>query len=53
VAYEPARKNDGSAETDADGKSPLYNATYFSKRNKDADDFARQIFTTLACIIHE
>lgn len=50
VAYEPARKTDGSVETDADGKSSLYNATYFSKRNKDADEFARQIFTTLATV---
>jgi len=50
VAYEPARKSDGSVETDTDGNSPLYNATYFSKRNKDADDFAKQIFTTLATV---
>jgi len=50
VAFEPARKSDGTPETDSDGKSPLYNATYFSKRSKDADDFAKQIFTTLATI---
>ncbi len=50
VAYEPARKADGSLETDADGKTPLYNATYFSKRSSEADDFAKQIFTTLATI---
>lgn len=50
VAYEPARNAGGSVETDADGKSPLYNATYFIKPGKDAEDFAKQIFTTLATV---
>ncbi|HMC29388.1 MAG TPA: IPT/TIG domain-containing protein, partial [Candidatus Angelobacter sp.] len=50
VAYEPARKADGTAETDTDGKSPVYNVTYYSKRSKEADDFAKQIFTTLATV---
>lgn len=50
VAAEPARKADGTLETDTDGKSRLYNVTYFSKRSKDADDFAKQIFTTLATV---
>ncbi|HEY6767599.1 MAG TPA: hypothetical protein VI386_22820 [Candidatus Sulfotelmatobacter sp.] len=50
VAYEPARNANGSVETDADGKSPLYNATYFIKPGKDAEDFAKQIFTTLATV---
>jgi hypothetical protein len=50
VAYEPARNANGSVETDTDGKSPLYNATYFVKSNKDAEDFAKQIFTTLATV---
>jgi hypothetical protein len=50
VAYEPARKADGTAEVDTDGKSPLFNATYYSKRSKEADDFAKQIFTTLATV---
>jgi hypothetical protein len=34
----------------ADTTKPLYNATYFSKRSKEADDFAKQIFTTLATV---
>ncbi len=50
VAYEPARNANGSAQTDNDGKTPLYNATYFLKPNKDAEDFAKQIFTTLATV---
>jgi hypothetical protein len=50
VAYEPARNANGSVETDADGKSPLYNATYFIKPGKGAEDFAKQIFTTLATV---
>jgi hypothetical protein len=29
---------------------PLYNVTYYAKRNQDATDFAKQIFTTLATI---
>ncbi len=33
-----------------DTTKPLYDATYFTKRSKDADDFAKQIFTTLATI---
>lgn len=48
VAHEQARKQDGSPESEGD--HPLYNATYFSKRSKDADDFAKQIFTTLATV---
>jgi hypothetical protein len=50
VAYEPARNANGAVQTEADGKSQLYNATYFIKPNKDADDFAKQIFTTLATV---
>ena len=50
VAYEQARDADGNGVMDADKKGPLYNATYFSKRSKDADDFAKQIFTTLATV---
>jgi hypothetical protein len=50
VASEPARKTDGSVEMDTDGKSPLYNATYFIKPGKDGEDFAKQIFTTLATV---
>jgi len=33
-----------------DTTKPLYSATYYTKRSKDADDFAKQIFTTLATI---
>lgn len=33
-----------------DTTKPVYNATYYMKRSKDADDFAKQIFTTLATI---
>ena len=50
VAYEPARNPNGSVQTEADGKNQLYNATYFIKPNKDAEDFAKQIFTTLATV---
>ena len=50
VAYEPARSANGSVQTEADGKTQLYNATYFIKPNKDAEDFAKQIFTTLATV---
>jgi len=64
VVYEP-RKDEPLYEpqTDASGKpvmkddkpvddktKPLYMGTYYLKRNKDADDFAKQIFTTLATI---
>jgi hypothetical protein len=48
VVYEPARNPDGSPAKESD--KVLYNATYFSKRSKDADDFAKQIFTTLATV---
>ena len=50
VAYEQARNANGSVETDNDGKTPLYHAKYFLKPNKDAGDFAKQIFTTLATV---
>jgi hypothetical protein len=54
--YEP-KKDANGAPVVADDKTPvydttkpLYNATYYTKRTKDADDFAKQIFTTLATI---
>jgi hypothetical protein len=50
VTYEPARNPNGSVQTETDGKNQLYNATYFIKPNKDAEDFAKQIFTTLATV---
>lgn len=33
-----------------DKAKPLYNATYYARHSKDATDFAKQIFTTLATI---
>lgn len=48
VASEPARDDKGAQLTEAGGK--LYNVTYFSKRSKEGDDFAKQIFTTLATV---
>jgi hypothetical protein len=33
-----------------DTTKPLYDVTYYSKRSKEADDLAKQIFTTLATI---
>ena len=60
VVYQPAKKPDGSPAFEqtktTDGKStddttkPLYDATYFVRPSKDADDLAKQIFTTLATI---
>ncbi|HEX7285741.1 MAG TPA: IPT/TIG domain-containing protein [Candidatus Angelobacter sp.] len=51
VFAEPAKKADGvTPETAPDGKTPLYNVKYYTKHNKDADDFAKQIFTTLATV---
>lgn len=49
VAYEPTVRNGAPAMT-SDGKSPLYDATYYPARNASADDFAKQIFTTLAAV---
>jgi hypothetical protein len=54
--YEPKKGTDGAPVMAADKTPvydttrPLYNATYYTKRSKDADDFAKQIFTTLATI---
>lgn len=59
VAAEPARdkagtplyqKIQGDGQTRDDLTHPLYNVTYYPKRNADAADFAKQIFTTLATI---
>jgi len=33
-----------------DIQHPLYSVTYYPKGNKDAEDFAKQIFTTLATV---
>jgi hypothetical protein len=54
--YEQKKDATGVLVVDADKKpvydttKPLYIATYYTKRSKDADDFAKQIFTTLATI---
>jgi hypothetical protein len=55
-AYETKKDANGAPVVAADKTPvydttrPLYIATYYTKRSKDADDFARQIFTTLATI---
>ena len=49
VAYEPVRDEKTGTQL-KDGDKLLYNATYFGKRSKEADDFAKQIFTTLATV---
>lgn len=49
LLYEQVATSDGKAPVD-DLKHPLYTATYYPKGNKDAEDFAKQIFTTLATI---
>jgi hypothetical protein len=33
-----------------DNKEPLYNANFYARHSKDGDDFAKQIFATLATI---
>lgn len=53
VVAEPARKSDGTLDTEAGTTppTPLFNATYYSsQRRKEADDIGKQIFTTLATI---
>jgi uncharacterized membrane protein len=47
--YEQVLGSDGKTPAD-DLKRPLYTATYYPKVNKDAEDFAKQIFTTLATV---
>jgi ABC-type multidrug transport system fused ATPase/permease subunit len=47
--YEQVAAPDGKTTVD-DLKHPLYTATYYPKGNKDAEDFAKQIFTTLATV---
>jgi hypothetical protein len=48
VLYEQVAGSDGKPADDL--KHPLYTATYYTKASKDAEDFAKQIFTTLATI---
>ncbi len=45
--YDPPADKDGKLKA---GAQKLYNVTYYSKRSKEADDFAKQIFTTLATV---
>jgi hypothetical protein len=45
----PAKNADGTPAKD-DKQNALYDVTYYVKHNKDADDFAKQIFTTLATV---
>ena len=49
LLYEQVASSEGKAPVD-DLKHPLYTATYYPKANKDAEDFAKQIFTTLATV---
>jgi hypothetical protein len=49
VAAELAKGADGKPLYGKD-EHPLYAVTYYPKANKDADDFAKQIFTTLATV---
>lgn len=52
VLYEQVpdtRDKEGKATMD-DLKHPLYSVTYYPKPNRDADDLAKQIFTTLATV---
>jgi hypothetical protein len=55
-SYEQKKDANGTPIVDADKNpvydmtKPLYSATYYTKHSKDADDFAKQIFTTLATI---
>lgn len=52
LAYEQIPDpNDKTGKTIIDDlKHPVYSVTYYQKQSKDATDFAKQIFTTLATI---
>jgi hypothetical protein len=49
LLYEQVAAPDGKPPVN-DLKHSLYTATYYPKGNKDAEDFAKQIFTTLATV---
>lgn len=49
LLYEQVPGTDSKTPVE-DLKHPLYTATYYPKGNKDAEDFAKQIFTTLATV---
>jgi len=48
VQYEQIAGSEGKPTNDL--KHPLYTVTYYPKGSKDAEDFAKQIFTTLATV---
>jgi hypothetical protein len=48
LQYEQVAGSNGAPTNDL--KHPLYTVTYYPKGNKDAEDFAKQIFTTLATV---
>ena len=50
LLYEQVSASDPKAPPVDDLKHPLYTATYYPKGSKDAEDFAKQIFTTLATV---
>jgi hypothetical protein len=50
LQYEQVAASDPKAPPVDDLKHPLYTATYYPKGSKDAEDFAKQIFTTLATV---
>jgi hypothetical protein len=54
VLYEQVPASDPKAASEGktvdDVKHPFYTVTYYPKANKDAEDFAKQIFTTLATV---
>lgn len=50
VVHQPAKKADGAPDIDSNGNILSYDATLFVRRNKESDDFAKQIFTTLGTL---
>ncbi len=50
LLYEQVAASDPKAPPVDDLKHPLYTVTYYPKGNRDAEDFAKQIFTTLATV---
>jgi hypothetical protein len=51
AVHQPAKKPDGALDIDpTSGQILSYDVNLFAKRNKDSDDFAKQIFTTLGTV---
>ena len=50
VVSSEAMKDAKGDPTLNENKEPLYSVTYYGRHSKDGDDFAKQIFTTLATI---